>query len=604
MRRTRQSMIAALAAALAALVVLSVPAGAQDSSSGGASALRIGWASTPGTMNPFVGQDEEDYNVWALNWDLLVNFSPEDLSPAPGIAESWKVSDDRKTTTFKLDPDAVWSDGEPITSADVKWSLEVLGSEGLLFTNYTSNVTSIKTPDDYTVVVETRRPDARIIGGLFIYILPEHIWGKVPIKDLNGNYQPELPLVGSGPYVVSEFERGRIIRMERNPNFSGPEPAFDEVQFITYGNQDAVERALQLGEVDMVMEVQSATFESLGEEPNIDTARSPQPAYTQLGFNLCPEELCPDAEFNPAVQDLEVRQALAYAIDRNRINEIAGRGTSFVADGILPTFYKSFYETPEQTYPYDPELANQILDDAGWVLNDDGVRTKDGEELSFNLYVRSESAYNTQAAKLVAEQAADIGVEFDVQVVSTDKMYDVTVNFVDGKPAPTFDTFIWGWGGDPYDPSLLLSLFLTSEVGGLSDSFYANPEYDRLFEEQSGAFDVEERRAIIQEMVAITQRDLPYIVLTYDPNLQAYRTDTVANVEPACPAETGDILCEQTGYEPLLSITPAAGGGSSNGGGQSPGLAVVAALVFGIGGWLLGSRTSRRRENEPLELDA
>jgi peptide/nickel transport system substrate-binding protein len=601
----RPSRFLTLATAVLATIAVVAPAAAQDGGSdAGATALRVGWASDPRTMNPFVGQDEENYNVWALNWDLLVNFSPEDLSPVPVIAESWEVSEDRKTTTFKLDPDAVWSDGEPITSADVKWSLETLGSEGLLFTNYTSNVTSIKTPDDYTVVVETRRPDARIVGGLFIYILPEHIWGKVPIKDLNGNFQPELPLVGSGPYVVSEYERGRIIRMERNPNFNGPEPAFDEVQFITYGNQDAVERALQLGEVDMVMEVQAATFESLGDEPNIDTVRSPTPAYTQLAFNLCPEKLCPDAELNPAVQDRDVREALAYAIDRERINEIAARGTSFVADGILPTFYKSFYETPEQTYPYDPELANQILDEAGWTLNDDGVRTKDGEELRFNLYAISTSTYNTQAAKLVAEQAAEIGVEFDVQVVSTDKMYDVTVNFVDGKPAPTFDTFIWGWGGDPYDPSFLLSLFLTTEVGGLSDSFYANPEYDRLFREQSGIFDVEARRQTIQEMVAITQRDLPYIVLTYDPNLQAYRTDRVENVEPTCPAETGDILCEQAGYEPLLSITPAAGGGSTDGGGQSPGLAIVAAIVFGAAGWILGSRSSRRSEREPLEIDA
>jgi len=595
-------ILVAAVAVIAASVGAALPAAAQDDSGGEVTALRVGWAQDPRTMNPFVGQDEENYNIWAINWELLVGYSPEDLSPTPAIAESWEVSEDRKTTTFKLDPDAKWSDGKPITSTDVKWSLETLGGEGLLFTNYTSNVTSIKTPDENTVVIETRRPDARIVGGLFIYILPEHIWGKVPLKDLSGNFQPEIPLVGSGPYVVSEYERGRIVRMERNPNFNGPEPAFDEVQFITYGNQDAVERALKLGEVDMVMEVQASTFESLGEEPNVDTARSPTPAYTQLAFNLCPEKLCPDAELNPAVQEPEVREALAYAIDRERINQIAAQGTSFVANGILPSFYKSFYETPEQTYPYDPELANQILDDAGWVMGDDGYRTRDGEELRFNLYVRSESAYNTQAAKLVAEQAAEIGVQFDVQVVSTDKMYDVTVNFVDGKPAPTFDTFIWGWGGDPYDPSFLLSLFLTSEIGGLSDSFYTNPEYDELFAAQAGTFGTEERKAIIQEMVAITQRDLPYIVLTEDPNLQAWRTDRVENVEPSCPAETGDIICEQVGYEPLLSITPAAGGDSGGGGGQSPGLAIVAALVFGAGGYLLGSRATRRRESEPLEL--
>ena len=194
----RRSVAIALALAVAgAVVAFAIPAAAQDSSSSDQSILRIGWAQDPQTLNPFVGLDEEDYNVWAMNWDLLVNFDPEDLSPAPGIAKSWTVSDDKKTITFKLDPEAKWSDGEPITSTDVKWSLETLGDEGDLFTNYTSNVTRIDTPDDYTVVVHTSKPDARIIGGLFIYILPEHIWGKVPLKDLTGQYKPELPLVGS-----------------------------------------------------------------------------------------------------------------------------------------------------------------------------------------------------------------------------------------------------------------------------------------------------------------------------------------------------------------------------------------------------------------------
>jgi peptide/nickel transport system substrate-binding protein len=589
-------------AACAAVLAVALPASAQDSS-GGESILRIGWAQDPRTMNPFVGLDEENYNVWALNWDLLVNFNPKDLSPAPGIAQSWTVSDDKKTITFKLDPDAVWSDGQPITSADVKWSLDVLGSEGDLFTNYTSNVTRIDTPDPTTVVIHTSKPDARIIGGLFIYILPKHIWAKVPIKELTGTYKPDLPLVGSGPYIVTEYEHGRIIRMERNPHFRGDAPAFDQVQFIKYGTQDAVERALQLGEIDAVVEVSAGNFERLGTEPNIETVRSASPSYTELAFNLCPADKCPDAEFNPAVQDVDVRQAIAYAIDRERINTIAARGTSFAAHGILPSFYKSFFEVPEQDYPYDPDMGNQILDDAGWTLGDDGVRTKDGERLEFNLYVRSESPYNIQAAKLIAEEAKQIGVQFNVEVVSVDKLTDLTVRKVDGKPAPDFDTFIWGWGGDPYDPSFLLSLFLSTEIGGLSDSFYSNPEYDKLFAEQAGTFDVAERKEIVQRMVAITQRDLPYIVLTYDPNLQAYRTDTLENVKLSCPEdETGDIMCEQVGYEPLLSITPGEGGASSEGGGQSPGLAIVAAIVFGFGGWMLGLRQARRSEREPLEL--
>jgi peptide/nickel transport system substrate-binding protein len=596
-------MAGALAAIVALAVALASPSGAQDAKKGDDAILKIGWAQAPNTLNPFVGQDEEDYSIWAINWDLLVNFSPKDLTPAPGIAESWDVSDDRKTVTFHLVKDAKWSDGEPITSADVKWSLEVLGSKGALFTSYTDNITKIETPDDETVVIHTKQPDARIVGGLFIYILPKHIWGKVPVSDLTGSYKPDIPLVGSGPFVVTEFDPQHITRMERNPNFRGPEPKFDEIQFIRYGNQDAAERALQLGEVDMVPEVSAGNFARLGDEPNIETLQASSPAYTELAFNMCSEKNCPDAELNPAIQDPAVRQAVAYAVDRERINQIAARGTSFEGHGILPPFYKSFYEQPADDYAFDPDKANQLLDDAGWVQNGDGPRTKGDEELSFDLYVRSESPYNIQAAKLIAEQAGDVGIEFNVQVVSTDKLYDLTVRKVDGKPAPAFDTFIWGWGGDPYDPSFLLSILTTQEIGGSSDSFYSNPQYDELYKEQAGSFDTEQRKEIIQRMVGMTQEDLPYLVLTYDPNLQAYRTDRLANVEPTCPEDsTGDAFCDQTSYEPLLTLEPGSASGETGGGGSGVAIAVIAIVVL-TGGAFLVVRSRRRRSSEPLEVE-
>ncbi len=450
-------------------------------------------------------------------------------------------------------------------------------------------------------MIHTKRPDARIVGGLYVYVLPKHIWGKVPLEDLNGQYKPELPMVGTGPYIVTEYEKGRITRMERNPEWRGDPGEYDEIQFIKYGTQDAVERALQLGEIDIIGEVEAGSFERLGTQEDVETRRSPLPAYTQLAFNLCSEQNCPDAEFNPAVQDRTVRQAIAYAVDRTKIQQIASRETSFVANGILPSYYKAFYEEPEQTYPFDPELANQMLDEAGWTLNDDGVREKDGETLSFDLYVRSESPFNIQAAKLVAEMTAEIGVEFNVQVVSTDKLYDLTVRTENGKPAPAFDTFIWGWGGDPYDPSFLLSILTTGEIGGSSDSFYSNPEYDRLYREQTGLFDTEARRTVIEQMVALTQRDLPYLVLTEDPALQAYRTDRIETIEPLCPLETGDLFCDAVSPEGVLALNPVEGATTDTGSGNA-GLAGLVGLVVGFIGGVLVTRNRRRGAAEPLEL--
>jgi len=571
-----------LIALVGALLLFAAPAYAQEKK-----VLKIGWAQDPQTLSVFVDYDEESYRIWAISYDLLVNFSPDNLGPAPGIAESWDVSPDKKTVTFHLIKGAKWSDGEPITSKDVKFSLEVLGGNGALFTGYTDNVTSIQTPDAETVIVKTKKPDARIVGGLFIFMLPEHIWGKQSVKALTTTYKPQIPMVGSGPFVVTEFKRNRIVRMERNPNFRGSKPKFDEIQFIKYGSEDAVERALNLGEIDVITEVQEATFDRLSKSKGIKTVKAPSPSFTELAFNLCSKEHCPDAKFNPAVQDRTVRQAIGFAVDRERINEIAARNTSFPGHGILPEYYKDFYAPPEGDldYPYDPDRAREMLEAAGWKEGEGGVREKAGQRLSFDLFVRSESQFNISAARLVKEMAAEIGVEFKVQVVSVDRLTEITTQKVDGKMAPDFDTFIWGWGGDPYDPSTLLGLITTKQIGGSSDSFYSNPEYDRLYEQEAGEFDLDRRKEIVKELVAISQRDLPYLVLTVDPTLQAYTTDKLGGVELACPKPDGDLICDQVSYQPWLTLGPpepdeaGALASSEDDGGSNGMLFVVIALV-------------------------
>jgi peptide/nickel transport system substrate-binding protein len=594
---------ALVALAIAWALVAVAPASAQESKK----VLRMGWAQEPQTLNPFIDQDEEDFRVWSINYDLLVDFSPKNLGPIPGIAEKWEISPDRKTITFHLFEGHKWSDGQPITSKDVKYSLETFAPNSLLFPSYVENVSSIETPDDLTVIVKTKRPDARIVGGLFVYILPEHIWGKQPVKKLTSTYKPQPPIVGSGPYIVTQFDRGRIIRMSRNPNFRGTKPKFDEVQWIKYGNTDAVDRALTLGEIDVVPEVAEASFARLDKAKDVKGVNSSSPSFTQLAFNLCNKQNCPDAKFNPAVQDVSVRQAIAYAVDRKRINQIASRGIAFEGHGLLPEYYKTFYEQPADDYPLDVDKANQMLDDAGWKKGGDGIRTKGAQKLSFDLYVRSESQLNIQDARLVAEMTKPIGVEFKVKIVSVDKLTELTTQKVKGKMAPDFDTFIWGWGGDPYDPSLLLNLLTTKAIGASSDAFYSNPEYDRLYEQQSGEFDQEKRKELVKQMIAISQRDLPYLVLTVDPVLQAYRTDKVSGVKQVCPEPDGDITCDQVSYAAIAAMAPpravAAGGsgGDDGGSGLMIVLIVLAALIVIAVVVVLLRR--RRAGREAVELE-
>jgi peptide/nickel transport system substrate-binding protein len=208
-------------------------------------------------------------------------------------------------------------------------------------------------------------------------------------------------------------------------------------------------------------------------------------------------------------------------------------------------------------------------------------------------------------AKLIAEMGDDIGVKFDVQVVSTDKLTELSTRRVDDKPAPEFDAFIWGWGGDPYDPSFLLSILTTQGIkDASSDSFYSNPDYDSDFERQATIFDPEKRRAVVAEMVNMVQEDLPYLVLTEDPKLEAYRTDRLEKIAPVCPAETGGLICDATSYEGILALRPVST--STGGSSKSPTGSTGLGLVIGLGlGFALGALlTSRRRRGaaEPLEL--
>ena len=145
--------------------------------------------------------------------------------------------------------------------------------------------------------------------------------------------------------------------------------------------------------------------------------------------------------------------------------------------------------------------------------------------------------------------------------MSADKLTEISTRQVDGKMAPDFDTFIWGWGGDPYDPGMLLALLTTKAIGGSSDSFYSNPEYDRLYDAAERRCSTPAaRKPIVDQMIALSQRDLPYLVLTVDPILQAYRTDRLAGVEQACPKPDGDLICDQVSLRAVAGLHAADGG--------------------------------------------
>ena len=226
----------------------------------------------------------------------------------------------------------------------------------------------------------------------------------------------------------------------------------------------------------------------------------------------------PHGDGHPALKDVDVRTAMAMAIDKEELVDKVLQGYGTPASGIVtPASAPAIYHwepTEEEEIPFDPDGANQLLDDAGYEdTDDDGVREMPGggEPLRFRYFIRSENDDTVKASQFIKGWFEDIGVATDVQALSDNKLTQEVLN---GE----YDLFHWGWFPDP-DPDFILSIFTCDQRPPNpdeyrnSDSYYCNPEIDAMYEEQKTILDVEQRAELVHEMQRIIYQDVPYIVL-------------------------------------------------------------------------------------------
>ena len=222
------------------------------------------------------------------------------------------------------------------------------------------------------------------------------------------------------------------------------------------------------------------------------------------------------------MRDKAVRQALACAIDRKQIVEIAYAGLAVEGGGLLPPSFGDYHFKPsgDQELNNNPEKAKKLLDDAGYALGTDGIRAKDGKKLQFRILAISSTTVDVRTAQLFVESAAKVGIKLDLSTVDSDTMGSTVYN-TDG---PDWDLFVWGWDSGVNDPDYLLGVPLSTQIGGNNDVFYADKEYDALYDQQAGELDHAKRVAIVQQMQAKFYDDCAYIIPVYLKKLQAYRT--------------------------------------------------------------------------------
>ena len=525
------------AIATVALLSLGVAGGAWGQSPSAQEAapvtLTVGFTYDLYTSNPLraCGCGAE-YEWMAVNYDMLLNFDQKTMEAAPGLAtevptkENGGISEDGLVYTFKIREGVTWHDGTPFTSKDVAFTYRfVLDNKIGAYNNYLPFEPTFETPDDHTFVWTMSEPNLSPLAPPFIPILPEHIWAKYDGDAFTARRFENIPAVGTGPFQLVEWQEGQFWRTEANPDYWGGAPHVDEVVFRSFDNQEAMALALREGEVDIVSGLIPSLAQSLEDAPNVDVHEAEAREFLNLAFNFRTDKT---STAHPALHDLQVRLAIAHAIDKQALVDRVLLGTGTVGSSIVVPSNRWHWEpAPDQVQEFDLDLARNLLDDAGYDDTDgDGVREMPGggEPLQLEIVTVNSVSSSQPSGKLIASWLGEIGI--DVVLIP---MSDGRVNeaWTDG----TFDAYMWGWNPDP-DPDFILSVFTTDQCMNWSDGCYSNPEVDRMYAEQQLASELEDRQRIVAEMQEFLYEDVAQVILYYESDLEAYRTDTFTNWVP------------------------------------------------------------------------
>ncbi|MCI0398054.1 MAG: peptide ABC transporter substrate-binding protein [Chloroflexi bacterium] len=366
-----------------------------------------GMVGLPSYLNPLLADaNPVDQDLSSLIFDGLTRYDASGQL-APALARSWEISDDGRTFRFTLRDDVTWHDGRPLTAADVAFTYGLLQNEAFpapaglraLWQPVTISVTN-----ELEIAFTLPQPYTPFLDATTRGILPAHVLGDSAPERLAEHPFNRSP-TGTGPFLVepgSDWQRSGALRLAANPTYWRQGVQLDSLEFRFYPDSQALARAFTAGEIQAVTTISPAALPELGALPGMRLFTAAAPRYTLLFFNLTDSGL--------AVPALEVRQGLAYALDRDALVDQALNGQGLPLEGpYLPTSW-AYNPALLATYPYQPETAVSLLETAGWRLPaGQTVRQQGGETLALRLLVPEGPVFQALAGALV-EQWAAVGV--------------------------------------------------------------------------------------------------------------------------------------------------------------------------------------------------
>jgi peptide/nickel transport system substrate-binding protein len=498
---------------VAACVPATQPQQSQSgSTSSGPQVLTIAWGFDPKILNVAWVYDLGASFISQLLYDPLVKL---DIAGniQPDLAESWDVSPDGKTYTFHLAKNVKWQDGQPLTSADVKWTFDtIIAAKGPGLADL-SAIDSITTPDANTVVMQLKQPSGRFLeqvyggsnqsGG----ILPKHLFETTPISDLQKNEYNFNP-IGSGPFKFVDHVAGDHLTLDANPDYFRGRPPLDRIVFKMVPDVAVALASLESGEAGYMYPRPSFNeISQLQSTPGIKVNLYPGNYTWWLRFNERPEAL---AESLRGQNAKVVRQALGMALDKNDINQKVFLGLAKPAEGVWPQVSWAF-DTNSSQPSYSPERAEQLLDQAGYKRGADGTR--------FTVHLMIIAGWEGGAAQAIAaimkEDWKKIGVDTNIDE------FDAATSF-SKRQAGQFDTFMSssGYGPDPDQTANWL------KSDGFANWYGSHSQLvDQLFEQGAMLQDREQRKPIYFKLQQALVDEATNVSLIYAPTPYTYRDE-------------------------------------------------------------------------------
>ncbi len=468
---------------------------------GGTIIVRAGGDIT--AFNPVTEGNVITNSQMPLLYDALVFPDPDTLQPTPNLATKWEVSPDSKTFTFTLKQGVKWHDGQPFTADDVKFAYELYmnpDSGSIRAASLSQNIAAITVKDPQTVVFTLKDVVASFMTIDVAYgIVPKHLLGSIAPKDFKtGVFSTRKP-VGTGPFKFKQQILGERVEFTGNPEYHRGATALDAYVYKVVKENAVTAQQLKTGELDFAS-ISQDFADDAKKQPNLNVVD--YDTFTMLiqGYNVDPAK-------GPAIfQDVNVRQALCYAIDRQSIAQKIYSGYATVAVGTeSPVTWAYQPDKITTKYEYDPKKAVQLLDGTGWKAGTDGIRAKDGKRLSFTLYTVSGDPASASHMQVVQDAWKNIGVDMKLQleeativVNRASKSFDYEMFFFGLTTTPEPDQTRY-WGSNQHGP-------------GANYYGYNNPKVDDLLMQGIRTLDIEQRKAIYVQAQNLIVADVPGFV--------------------------------------------------------------------------------------------